>query len=100
MNQTIRTTEEVVTYYYCLKESSTPSMDDIMPLLYKAGILEISCYHRSIIVPYQIVETAYHFFREGPIRDYGFYYTYDIGCCFPYTPEATLLRKYSCCGDF
>lgn len=100
MNQTIRTTKEVFTYYYCLEESSTPSMDDIMLLLYKAGILEISCYHMDIVEPYHVTEAIYHFFKEGFKRDFFSYYVRDVSCCFPYVPEATLLRKYSCRGDF
>ena len=72
-----------------------PSIDELMSLLYKEGILNLSCCHKYISEGETPLTSLKRYFpSEWYVSHSSIFDVHGICCNFPYMPEVTLLRKY------
>ena len=101
MKAFIRITKDICTHWESPKDITKsrfhePSMEELMSLLFKEGILNLSCCHKYIAGE---ETSATYLKRYFPSERYVSYSSINviqgICCNLPYMPEVTLLRKYN-----
>ena len=101
MKTFIRITEDICTHwespnYITKPRFYEPSMEELMSLLFKEGILNLSCCRKHIAGEETSVTYLKRYFPSERYVSYSSINVIQGICCnLPYMPEVTLLRKYN-----
>lgn len=102
MKAFIRITKDICTHWESPKDITKscfhePSIEELMSLLFKEGILNLSCCRKHIAGEETSATYLKRYFpSERYVISYGNVNDTHVICCnLPYMPEVTLLRKYN-----
>ena len=100
MKTFIRITEDICTHWESPKDITKPrfhepSMEELMSLLFKEGILNLSCCRKHIGEETSVTYLKRYFPSEWYVSYSSVNDIHGICCNLPYMPEVTLLRKYN-----